>query len=148
MSQFQKLTLQPLLAVLMKLRTELEINSKEKRAVDYALWDLVRTYHSCSGLTARYAITLVLNALYFMPGHFQDNKRKKDMLAYALVPESWCDDVEVLLLYRVTLNEADDKRLRRVNIPTITQNATQTTISNSQKLNGKLDLMWVWQGDQ
>ena len=147
MSQFEQLTLQPLLAVLIKLRTELESNSKEKRALDYALWDLVRSYHSCNGLQARYAITLVLNALYFMPGHYQDNKRKKDILAYALVPESETDNDDLLLLYRVTLNKANDNSLRRVNIPTVTQNATQTKISNSQKINEKFDLMWVWQGD-
>ena len=143
MSQFNRVTLQPLLAVMVKLRVELEVESKEKRAMDYALWDLVRLYHSCTGLQARHAMQQVLYTMYFMPGNYLENKHKKDVLAYALTPESQCDDVELLLLYRVTLNKANDSKLRRVNIPTVVQNMTQTKISNPQNKSGNFDLMWV-----
>ena len=142
MGEHDRLTLQPLVAVLVKLRIELQIDSKEKRAVDYALWDLVRSYHSCDGLMARHAILLVLQALYFVPGDYYKNKSKKDILAYALVPPSETDAEDLMLLYRVTLNKGKDDKLRRVNFPTVTQNATQTTIAKpNHDLN--VDLRWV-----
>lgn len=129
MREFEKITLQPLLAVMIKLRSELNVNSKEKRAVDYALWDMVRYYHSCKGLVARQTIQLVLNALYFIPGNYLMLKAKKDILAYALVPESETDVEDLLLLYRVKLNKGKDIELRRVNFPMVTPNSTQTVIT-------------------
>ena len=129
MREFEKLTLQPILAVLIKLRIELDVNSKEKQAVDYALWDMVRHYHSCKGLIARQMIQLILNALYFIPGDYLMLKSKKDILAYALVPESETDVEDLLLLYRVKLNKGKDVEMRRVNFPTVTPNSTQTDIT-------------------
>ncbi len=125
------------------------VPSKEKRALDYALWDMVRYYHSCKGLIARQTIQLILNALYFIPGNYLMLKSKKDILAYALVPESETDNPDLLLLYRVKLNRGKDVELRRVNFPSVTPSATQTLITEPtlQVQPGQrkpdFDLRWV-----
>ena len=141
MSMFNELKLQPILAVLTKLQVQLQLDSKEKRAIDYALWDLAYHYHSCTGLTARFMIQVIFNATYFIPGLFLDSKQKRDILAYALAPEN--TSKEALLHYRVKFNDDDEHRLRRVVLPNTTQNATQTEISQPNDDKNVFDLRWV-----
>lgn len=145
MNDFNQLTLRPILAVLVKLQVQLELESKEKRAIDYALWDLVAKYHSCSGLQARTAIQIISHAIYFVPGSFIENKQKRDYLAYALIPENDSERPIELLHYKVRLSCDDERTLRRIVIPTMTQNATQTEISAPHFEIGKFDLKWVLQ---
>ena len=145
MDDFHLLTLQPLLAVLVKLRIQLEIKSKARRAIDYALWDLVSKYHSCGGLLARTAIQIVLHGIYFVPGSFVENKQKRDMLAYAIIPEDDSNEPGPLLHYKVVLNTSDDRQLRKVIIPKMTPNATQTELSKPNNELGTFSLKWVLQ---
>ena len=114
MDEFHQLTLQPILAVLVKLRIQLEIKSKARRAIDYALWDLVSKYHSCSGLLARTAIQIILHGIYFVPGPFLEIKQKRDMLAYAIIPISDENQPFPLLHYQIALNSTDERSLRKV----------------------------------
>ena len=100
MNDFNKVTLRPILAVLVKLRIQLELKSKERRAIDYALWDLVAKYHSCSGLQARTAMQIIAHGIYFVPGSVIENKQKRDILAYALIPEDASLKPDFLLHYR------------------------------------------------
>ena len=145
MNDLNRLTLRPLLAVLVKLRVQLELKSKEKRAVDYALWDLVAKYHSCSGLQARTAMQIIGHAIYFVPGSFVENKQKRDYLAYALIPENESEKPVKLLHYQVRLSEDDERSLRKIIIPKLTQSATQTEIATPDFDIGKFDLKWVLQ---
>ena len=142
MSDYQVLTLQPILAVLTKLQVQLQLDTKERRAIDYALWDIVYHYHSCSGLSARLLIQLILNATYFIPGSHLDNKQKRDILAYALTPEQ-TEHRGNLLHYKVKFNQDIERRLRRVIIPKTTANVTQTDLKQPNASRGKVDLKWV-----
>ena len=142
MSDFNVLTLQPILAVLTKLQIQLQLDSKEKRALDYALWDIVYHYHSCSGLSARLLIQIILNATYFIPGSHLDNKNKRDILAYALTPDQ-TEHKGSLLHYKVKFNNNIERRLRRVIIPRTTANVTQTELKQPNASRGEVDLKWV-----
>ena len=65
-----QLFLQPVLAVLVKLRVELQLESKELTSVNYAIWDMVRTHHTCNGISARQVIQLVLGGNVFYSRKF------------------------------------------------------------------------------
>ena len=148
MDDFHQVTLRPILAVLVKLRIQLELESKERRAIDYALWDLVAKYHSCSGLQARTAMQIIGHGIYFIPGSVIENKQKRDILAYALIHEDASQKPGPLLHYNIRLSEDDNRMLRKVIIPKLTPIATQTEISAPNFEFGKFDLKWVLQDFQ
>ena len=64
------------------------------------------------------------------------------MLAYALIEPTESDHPGSLLLYRVQLRKADKSQLRRIDLPEMTQSATQTHISKPD-LTENLELKWV-----